>query len=106
MSEPRKSATVQATKGTGRNSSGLQFHAPTSSQKDPDDATPDAPSKLPPRSLLLLAMDLRGNADASGRFTCGFDTAGTAWCWDWNPLGQRGDGTLTDRRIPVAYRLR
>ncbi len=35
-------------------------------------------------------------------FTCGTTTAGEAWCWGWNALGQLGDGlfTLTPRPAP------
>lgn len=33
---------------------------------------------------------------------CALDNAGAAFCWGANDVGQVGDGTLTDRTVPVA----
>ncbi len=38
---------------------------------------------------------------AGGSFTCARLDAGTAMCWGWNYYGQLGDGTTTDRTLPV-----
>ncbi|MBA3646195.1 MAG: hypothetical protein H0W63_08440 [Gemmatimonadaceae bacterium] len=35
-----------------------------------------------------------------GASTCGTSSAGVAWCWGANGLGQLGDGTYSDRAIP------
>jgi alpha-tubulin suppressor-like RCC1 family protein len=39
---------------------------------------------------------------AGGDRSCGLTSAGAAYCWGWNPNGQLGDNTTTDRHTPVA----
>jgi alpha-tubulin suppressor-like RCC1 family protein len=36
-----------------------------------------------------------------GVHTCGLASDGAVYCWGWNQSGQLGDGSVTDRRIPV-----
>jgi alpha-tubulin suppressor-like RCC1 family protein len=38
---------------------------------------------------------------AVGRHGCGVTGAGVGFCWGWNGSGQLGDGTQTDRNVPV-----
>lgn len=38
---------------------------------------------------------------AVGRHSCGVTGAGVAFCWGWNSSGELGDGTQTDRPMPV-----
>jgi alpha-tubulin suppressor-like RCC1 family protein len=34
--------------------------------------------------------------------SCGRTSAGQTYCWGWNNRGQLGDGTFTQRKVPVA----
>jgi alpha-tubulin suppressor-like RCC1 family protein len=42
------------------------------------------------------------DAGANTRHTCGIAAGNLALCWGQNDLGQLGDGTTTDRNVPVA----
>jgi alpha-tubulin suppressor-like RCC1 family protein len=37
--------------------------------------------------------------------TCARKTDGTVWCWGWNVSGQLGDGTTTNKNLPVQVTL-
>lgn len=39
---------------------------------------------------------------AGQSFTCALDSVGKAYCWGWNPYGQLGDSSFTQRTAPVA----
>ena len=43
-------------------------------------------------------------ASPAGFFTCGATTVGEVYCWGANSDGQLGDGTTTDRPIPVKVK--
>jgi len=43
-------------------------------------------------------------ASPAGFFTCGATNAGEVYCWGANADGQLGDGTATDRPIPVKVK--
>ena len=49
----------------------------------------------PPVHLTFAAVS------AGYLYTCGLTTAGVAYCWGFNSIGQLGDGTTTDRASPV-----
>jgi alpha-tubulin suppressor-like RCC1 family protein len=42
------------------------------------------------------------NTAVGGGFSCGVTTNGTAYCWGSNPSGQLGDGSNSDRNVPVS----
>ena len=57
------------------------------------------------RSLPVAIADgkYKWSSMSAGRFhTCGITTDRAGYCWGYNEYGQLGDGTDTDRSIPVA----
>ena len=38
---------------------------------------------------------------AASGFSCARENDGTLWCWGLNNFGQLGDGTTTERHLPV-----
>jgi alpha-tubulin suppressor-like RCC1 family protein len=46
--------------------------------------------------LTFSAIDV-----ADAHHTCGLTTSGVAYCWGSNQSGQLGDGTVTNRNVPV-----
>jgi alpha-tubulin suppressor-like RCC1 family protein len=50
----------------------------------------------------VIVGDLKFSQIVAGvSHSCGLTTEGTAYCWGYNFWGQLGDGTLTDRSLPV-----
>lgn len=45
---------------------------------------------------------VEGTITAGRRHSCALSTAGDAYCWGDNGVGQLGDGTTTDRLVPTA----
>jgi alpha-tubulin suppressor-like RCC1 family protein len=41
---------------------------------------------------------------AGGNSTCGVTTAGAAYCWGGNEVGELGNGTVANSNVPVAVR--
>jgi hypothetical protein len=57
------------------------------------------------RSVPTQVVGLTSGAasvSVGGNFTCAVTTAGALLCWGHNNFGQLGDGTTTQRNIPVA----
>ena len=51
--------------------------------------------------LHFTALAVGGDISYHGEHTCGLTTDGTAYCWGYNPFGQLGDGTTTNRASPT-----
>jgi alpha-tubulin suppressor-like RCC1 family protein len=52
---------------------------------------------------LAAAGSLRlASISPAGRYSCGLDAAGAAWCWGFGAGGQLGDGRRLDSATPVA----
>lgn len=50
----------------------------------------------------ISAGGLGAGVHPGDSFVCGVSSRGTGYCWGGNGSGQLGDGTFTDRLIPVA----
>ncbi len=61
-------------------------------------------NKLSPVAVVATGV-LNGKTistvSASGQYTCAFDIQSAAYCWGRNDFGQLGDGTTTNRLVPV-----
>ena len=57
-------------------------------------------SNLAPTQIVSLGASVATLA-AGTAHECAAKLDGTLWCWGYNPLGQLGDGTSTDRLQPV-----
>ena len=67
-----------------------------------DGTTTNRTSPVPVSGGLKFAT-VSAALDASGRYshTCGVTTEGATYCWGSNSKGQLGDGTTTNRSVPV-----
>ena len=65
--------------------------------------TVDAGTSVPVTGGLGLHGVTAGRGDGMARAqNCALSADGHAYCWGWNGNGQLGDGTTTDRSVPVA----
>lgn len=71
-----------------------------------DDANPECPDGYVCRADRCVPTEVPVPACATSVATgidhsCAIRTDGTVWCWGRNEFGQLGDGTTTDRTVPV-----
>lgn len=62
-----------------------------------EDVTSNHPTPTQVKGLTSGIKAVAGGQDS----TCAITTAGKAWCWGRNDMGQLGDGTKTNRSTPV-----
>ena len=58
-------------------------------------------NRLTPTAVMSLTDRIRDVA-AGENHSCAVTVAGGVWCWGFNGTGQLGDGTTTNRLIPVS----
>jgi alpha-tubulin suppressor-like RCC1 family protein len=54
---------------------------------------------------LVASQELFSHVEAAGVFTCGLTTEQVPHCWGNNRTGQLGDGSTTDRDVPVSVAI-
>jgi alpha-tubulin suppressor-like RCC1 family protein len=58
--------------------------------------------KTAPAQVTTLGNDVVTVSASSGFHTCAVKTDNSVWCWGENVYGQLGDGTYTQRSLPVS----
>ena len=58
-----------------------------------------------PSPVQLTALPAIGSVAAGGAHSLALDLSGVVHAWGWNAAGQIGDGTTTDRNLPVTLSL-
>lgn len=64
--------------------------------------TATAPGVTPATSAPFDVFFPFASVSAGGGYSCGVTPSGEGYCWGLNDAGQLGDGTTTDRVLPVA----
>jgi alpha-tubulin suppressor-like RCC1 family protein len=67
-----------------------------------DTQSPTAPEATPALAISATQAPAFHQVSGGGVQTCGVTTDNLAYCWGYNGSGALGDGTTTDRLIPVA----
>lgn len=66
------------------------------------DRVPTMPAAPPPGvALTVIPTTAFSTLDAGETHSCALTSAGQAWCWGRNSVGQLGDSTATTRTVPV-----
>src|SRR5438552_16811380 len=67
-----------------------------------DQLPSDAALSPPTRRMTVTPTNAFVSIDAGSTHACGLTSAGQAWCWGRNALGQLGDSTASSTLVPVA----